>query len=97
MTDICMPGISGLELIEGISLPVITPAFFSSHEHYLPLSNIAYQCRCFVKETGQKFSHYLIDQRVKKAEELFQINLQLKIQDVAEQVGCGNTNTNMKQ
>lgn len=52
--------------------------------------NVNYVSRCFVKETQQKFSSYLMNLRVCKAKELFHENDEEKIQNVAELVGCGN-------
>ena len=52
--------------------------------------NVNYVSRCFVKETQQKFSSYLMNLRVQKAKEILAGNDEEKIQNVAELVGCGN-------
>lgn len=52
--------------------------------------NVNYVSRCFIKETQQKFSSYLMELRVKKAKEIFDEHDDEKIQNVAELVGCGN-------
>lgn len=58
-------------------------------ENYLYM-NVNYVSRCFLKETGQKFSNYLMNLRVQKAIELFSLQDNEKIQNIAEIVGCGN-------
>ena len=58
-------------------------------ENYLYM-NVNHVSRCFVKETGQKFSGYLMNLRIEKAKEILQANQDEKIQHVAELVGCGN-------
>lgn len=58
-------------------------------ENYLYM-NVNYVSRCFLKETGQKFSSYLMNLRVQKAKEILSSQGNEKIQDVAELVGCGN-------
>lgn len=58
-------------------------------ENYLYM-NVNYVSRCFMKETGQKFSSYLMNLRVQKAKEILSAHGSEKIQDVAELVGCGN-------
>ena len=52
--------------------------------------NVDYISKKFVKETGQKFSHYLTEVRIKKAKELLASADIDKIQNIAESVGCGN-------
>ena len=52
--------------------------------------NVNYVSRCFLKETGQKFSSYLMNLRVQKAKEILATQGNEKIQNVAELVGCGN-------
>lgn len=52
--------------------------------------NVNYVSRCFVKETQQKFSAYLMNLRVQKAKEILSGQDTEKIQNVAELVGCGN-------
>lgn len=58
-------------------------------ENYLYM-NVNYVSRIFLKETGEKFTYFLIKLRVEKAKELFNGNKSLRIQDVAVLVGCGN-------
>lgn len=58
-------------------------------ENYLYM-NVNYVSRCFVKETQQKFSSYLMNLRVQKAKEILAGNDEEKIQNVAQLVGCGN-------
>lgn len=58
-------------------------------ENYLYM-NVNYVSRCFLKETGQKFSSYLMNLRIQKAKEILSAQKTDKIQDVAELVGCGN-------
>ena len=52
--------------------------------------NVNYVSRCFVNETHQKFSTYLMNLRVQKAKEILSGQNPDKIQNVAELVGCGN-------
>ncbi|WP_070042216.1 response regulator transcription factor [Robinsoniella peoriensis] len=52
--------------------------------------NVDYVSRQFKQSTGDKFSQYLTEQRVKRAKELLMNADTGKIQYVAEQVGCGN-------
>ena len=70
-----------------MSNPDLTLKWIS--ENYLYM-NVNYVSRCFLKETGQKFSTYLMNLRVQKAKEIFESNDAEKIQNVAELVGCGN-------
>lgn len=58
-------------------------------ENYLYM-NVNYVSRCFQKETGQKFSAYLVNLRVQKAKEILSANDSEKIKNIAELVGCGN-------
>lgn len=58
-------------------------------EQYL-FMNVDYISKRFYKETGQKFSNYLTEMRIKKAKELLTNPDTAKIQYVAELVGCGN-------
>lgn len=57
-------------------------------ENYLYM-NINYVSRCFVRETGNKFSATLIDLRIRHAKEILASSGD-KIQNVAELVGCGD-------
>ncbi len=52
--------------------------------------NVNYVSRCFVNETHQKFSAYLMNLRIQKAKEILSGQNPDKIQNVAELVGCGN-------
>ena len=52
--------------------------------------NVNYVSRCFVNETHQKFSTYLMNLRIQKAKEILSEQNPDKIQNVAELVGCGN-------
>lgn len=52
--------------------------------------NVNYVSRCFLKETGQKFSSYLMNLRVQKAKEILSAQGNEKIENVAKMVGCGN-------
>lgn len=58
-------------------------------ENYLYM-NVNYVSRRFFQETNQKYSNFLMTLRVQKAKELLSENRTLKIQDIAELVGCGN-------
>lgn len=58
-------------------------------ENYLYM-NVDYLSKKFFKETGQKFSRYLTDVRIKKAKELLSDAEVDKIQNVAKQVGLEN-------
>lgn len=84
--------------------PFITQLIDYIHEHYtnpdLTLKwisenylymNVNYVGRCFTKETGEKFSSFLMKLRVQKAKEILSIQGNEQIQNVAELVGCGNT------
>ncbi|MBS4209432.1 response regulator [Bacillus sp. FJAT-50079] len=52
--------------------------------------NSDYLGKLFKKEMGEKFSTYLIDQRIKKAIELFEQPEEMKTIEVAKKVGFGN-------
>lgn len=58
-------------------------------DNYLYM-NVNYVGKRFQKETGQKFSNYLVEIRIQRAKELFLTKKDIKIQDVAQLVGCGN-------
>ena len=53
--------------------------------------NENYVSRCFTKETGEKFSSFLMNLRIQKAKEIMAARDNEKIQNVAELVGCGST------
>ena len=59
-------------------------------ENYLYM-NVNYVSRCFTKETGEKFSGFLMKLRVHKAKEILAARDNEQIQNVAQLVGCGNT------
>lgn len=84
--------------------PFITQLIDYIHEHYnnpdLTLKwisenylymNVNYVGRCFTKETGEKFSSFLMKLRIQKAKEILSASENEQIQNVAELVGCGNT------
>jgi two-component system response regulator YesN len=58
-------------------------------DNYLYM-NVDYVSKKFIKETGETFSKYLTDEKVKKAKELLAEQNPIKIQEIAELVGCGN-------
>lgn len=65
----------------------ITLKWIAEHVLYM---NSKYVSRCFIKETHEKFSSYLMKLRIEKAKELLSNPDFDKIQNVAELVGCGN-------
>lgn len=58
-------------------------------ENYL-FMNVDYVSARFIKETRQRFSNYLTTLRIQKAKQLLTKGNKEQIQQVAEQVGCGN-------
>lgn len=58
-------------------------------ETYLYM-NVDYVSKRFLKETGHRFSTYLTEVRIQKAIHLLTSGEDIKIQSIAEQVGCGN-------
>lgn len=58
-------------------------------ENYLYM-NVDYISKRFFKETNQKFSNYLTEVRINKAKELLTGSGTIKIQYIAEKIGCGN-------
>ncbi len=70
-----------------LSNPDLTLKWIS--ENYLYM-NVNYVSRCFYKETGEKFSTYLMNLRIEKAKQIFMETPDIPIHEVAEQVGCGN-------
>lgn len=52
--------------------------------------NVDYVSKQFVKQTGDKFSTYLTNARIKKAKELLLLRGSDKIYTIAEEIGCGN-------
>ncbi len=76
-----------LYLHQHLSDPNITLKWISENHLYM---NVNYVSRCFYKETGQKFSSYLMSLRMERAKIMFNDNPSISVQEVAEQVGCGN-------
>ena len=72
---------------EHLSNPNLTLKWIA--ENYLYM-NVDYVSKKFIKETGSKFSNFLTELRIQKAKELLTGCDSEKIQNVAEQVGCGN-------
>lgn len=72
---------------EHLSNSELSLKWIAEHELYM---NVDYISKKFVKETGQKFSHYLTDVRIKKSKELLALADTDKIQNIAESVGFGN-------
>lgn len=58
-------------------------------ENYL-FMNVDYLSKKFLKETGIRFSKYLTDYRISKAKELMTSATAYSIQEIADQIGCGN-------
>lgn len=52
--------------------------------------NVGYLSKLFIRETGEKFSHYLTRIRMEKAKELIKENDEDLVYEVARQVGFGN-------
>ena len=75
-------------IYEHYSNPDLTLKWIS--ENYLYM-NVNYVSRCFTKETGEKFSGFLMKLRVQKAKEILSTRDNEQIQNVAQLVGCGNT------
>lgn len=65
----------------------LTLKSIAEHELYM---NVDYVSRKFFKDTGKKFSNYLAETRIKKAQEYLGSDEADKIQDVAGLVGYGN-------
>lgn len=80
-----------LDLIEYLSRhledPNLTLKWIADHHLYM---NVNYVGKRFQKETGQKFSSFLAEMRIKRAKEIFMEQPDIKISDLAVQVGCGN-------
>ena len=72
---------------EHLSNSELSLKWIAEHELYM---NVDYISKKFVKETGQKFSYYLTDVRIKKSKELLALADTDKIQNIAESVGFGN-------
>lgn len=67
---------------EQLSLKFIAGQVFYMNESYLS--------KLFIKETGEKFSHYLMSLRMEKAKELIEACDDDRIYEVALKVGLGN-------
>ncbi len=67
---------------EQLSLKAIAGQVFYMNENYLS--------KLFIKETGEKFSHYLTRLRMEKAKELIEKSDDDRIYEVALKVGFGN-------
>ena len=52
--------------------------------------NVGYLSKLFIRETGEKFSHYLMRVRMEKAKELIEKDDEELVYEVAERVGFGN-------
>lgn len=65
----------------------LTLKFIAENELYM---NVDYVSRKFYKDTGKKFSQYLAEYRIRKAQEYLSSNKNEKIQDIALMVGYGN-------
>lgn len=52
--------------------------------------NVGYLSKLFIKETGEKFSHYLTKVRMEKAKQLIKESTDDRIREVAQKVGLGN-------
>lgn len=80
-----------LDLIEYLSLhleePDLTLKWVADHHLYM---NVNYVGKRFQKETGQKFSSFLAEMRIKRAKEIFEEQPDIRVSDLAMQVGCGN-------
>jgi len=72
---------------ENLSNPNLTLKWIAENCLYM---NVDYVSKRFIKETNQKFSHYLTNVRIQKAIALLSEGHSEQIQWIAEQVGCGN-------
>lgn len=72
---------------ENLQNPDLSLKWIAEHSLYM---NVDYLSRCFVKETGKRFSSYIAEVRVKKAETILRSHPSSNIADVAEEVGYGN-------
>ena len=72
---------------ENLNNPNLTLKWIAENCLYM---NVDYVSKRFIKETGQKFSHYLTNVRIQKAIALLSEEHSEQIQWIAEQVGCGN-------
>lgn len=72
---------------ENISNPDLTLKWIAENHLYM---NVDYVSRKFVRATGQKFSAFLTDVRIRCAKKLLSEYGIERIHEVAERVGCGN-------
>ncbi len=72
---------------ENISNPNLTLKWIAENHLYM---NVDYVSRKFVRVTGQKFSAFLTDVRIRYAKKLLSEYGTEQIHVIAEQVGCGN-------
>lgn len=72
---------------ENLNNPNLTLKWIAENCLYM---NVDYVSKRFIKETNQKFSHYLTNVRIQRAIALLSEGHSEQIQWIAEQVGCGN-------
>lgn len=72
---------------ENLSNPQLSLKWLAENCVYM---NVDYLSRCFVKETGEKYSAFLNRLRMEKAKKLIIQYDDGRIYMVAEQIGCGN-------
>ena len=72
---------------EHLSDPDMTLKWIAENHLYM---NVDYVSRRFVRETGEKFSTYLNNIRIQRAKEILSSDATTQIQNIAEEVGCGN-------
>lgn len=67
--------------------PNLSLKWISDHILFM---NSDYVSKRFIKETGEKFSHYIIRKRIESAKQLLLSQKELNVQEVAQRIGCGN-------
>lgn len=72
---------------ENLSNPNLSLKWISEQILFM---NSDYVSKRFIKETGEKFSHYIVRKRIESAKKLLASQTDLNVQEVAQQVGCGN-------
>lgn len=72
---------------ENLSNPNLSLKWISEQILFM---NSDYVSKRFIKETGEKFSHYIVRKRIESAKKLLTSQTDLNVQEVAQQVGCGN-------
>lgn len=70
-----------------LSDPELSLKWISERQLFM---NPDYVSKCFLRETGEKFSHYLARTRVEYAKRLFSSQDRPSVQEAACRVGCGN-------